>query len=114
MDKITSHNNIVQKLVEEIGSITNPSFKGIETQVIIDNKKGHYILMSVGWHNRQWHYGSFVHIDVKPDGKVWIQHDGTDLSIAKELIKRGIPQQDIVLGFKSPIEREWVEGFAVA
>ncbi len=70
--------------------------------------------MSVGWNNRQWHYGSFVHIDVKPDGKVWVQHDGTDLSIAKELMKRGIPQQDIVLGFKSPIEREWVEGFAVA
>lgn len=113
MDKVASYKKIARHLVEEIGQIANPAFKGIETEVIVDDAKGHYLLFSVGWHNRQWHYGSFVHLDVKPDGKVWLQHDGTDLSIAEELTKRGIPKQDIVLGFKSPIEREWVEGYAV-
>ncbi len=39
MDKVTSHNNIVQELVEEIGGIANPSFKDIENQIIIDKKK---------------------------------------------------------------------------
>ena len=39
MDKITDHHNIVQALVEEIGGIATPSFKDIETQIIIDKKK---------------------------------------------------------------------------
>lgn len=114
MDTLSKHKSIVRQLVEEIGGITSPSLKGVETEIIIDNEKGHYLLFTVGWHNRQWNYGCFVHIDVKPDGKIWLQHDGTDLSIADELVKRGIPKKDIVLGFKSPFERELMEGFAVA
>lgn len=113
MDKVKLYKSIVRNLVQEIGNMANPSLKDIETETILDDEKGHYLLFSVGWHNLQWHYGSFLHIDVKPDGKVWLQHDGTDLIIAQELVDRGIPKHDIVLGFKSPVEREWVEGFAV-
>ncbi len=115
MDKAVVYKKIARQFIEEIGKITNPSFKGIDTEVIVDEEKGHYLLFSVGWHNDNWHYGSFLHIDVKPDGKVWLQHDGTDLSVAYELVNRGIPEGDIVLGYKSPIEREWVKGgFALA
>lgn len=114
MDKVTQYKQIVRKLVEEIGGIADPFLKGVDTEIIIDDEKGHYLLFSVGWHNKDWHYGSFVHIDVKPEGKVWLQHDGTDLSLAYELFNRGIPKEDIVLGFKSPIEREWVGEFALS
>lgn len=113
MDKVKLYKSIVRNLVQEIGNMANPSLKDIETETILDDEKGHYLLFSVGWHKLQWYYGSFLHIDVKPDGKVWLQHDGTDLIIAQELVDRGIPKHDIVLGFKSPVEREWVEGFAV-
>ena len=33
------------------------------------------------------------------DNKIWIQHDGTEIGIAKELVALGISKQDIVLGF---------------
>ena len=59
-------------------------------------------------------YLPFVHIDVRPDGKVWIQHDGTDLRIADQLVERGIPKHQIVLGFKSPDTRRLIDDFAVA
>ncbi|WP_353483095.1 XisI protein [Haliscomenobacter sp.] len=114
MDKVLTYKDIVRKLVEEIGNLTSPSLKGINTEIIIDEEKGHYVLFSLGWHNERWHYGSFVHIDVNSDGKVWLQHDGTDLSLAYELVNRGIPKTDIVLGYKSPVEREWAGEFALA
>lgn len=114
MDKVASYKQSVKQLIEEIGKISDPYLQGVDTEIIIDEEKGHFLLFSVGWHNKNWHYGSFVHIDVKPDGKVWIQHDGTDLSLAYELVNRGIPKEDIVLGFKSPIEREWVGEFALS
>jgi XisI protein len=113
MDKVTQYKKIAADLIQEIGSIANPYFKGIETEIITDNIKGHFLLFSVGWHERHWHYGSYVHIDVKPDGKVWLQHDGTDLNVVQELEQRGIPKHDIVLGYKAPHEREAIGQYAL-
>lgn len=75
---------------------------------------GHYLLFAVGWSGGHWTYSSFVHIDVREGGKVWLQHDGTDLKIAEELIRRGISQSDIVLGFQPPHARKMIEGYAVS
>ena len=40
------------------------------------------------------------------DGKIWIQHDGTEAGIADELIARGIDPGRIVLAFQHPRMRE--------
>jgi XisI protein len=40
------------------------------------------------------------------EGKVWIQHNSTEIAIDRELIGRGVAFQDIVLGFRSPKVRE--------
>lgn len=55
----------------------------------------------------------FVHIDVTKEGKVWIQHDGTDLRITDQLAERGIPKKQIVIGFKPPQARALMEEYAV-
>ncbi|MFM7904363.1 MAG: element excision factor XisI family protein, partial [Microcystis sp.] len=47
------------------------------------------------------------------DQKIWIQHDGTEDGIADELVAAGIPQNQIILAFKSPEIRPYT-GFAVA
>ena len=52
-----------------------------------------------------------LHIDIK-DGKIWIQHDGTEEGIANRLVAAGVPKNDIVLGFQSPFQRKYTE-FAV-
>ncbi|NEO02004.1 MAG: XisI protein, partial [Moorea sp. SIO3I7] len=52
-----------------------------------------------------------VHVDIK-DGKIWIQHDGSEIAIADQLVELGVPKQDIVLAYQAPIMRQYTE-FAV-
>jgi XisI protein len=113
MDKVMNYKNIVRTLSQYIASIS-PSDANVETQLIMDDERGHYLLYSVGWENNDYReYAPFVHIDIKSDGKVWIQHDGTDLKIALMLVDKGIPKSDIVLGFRSPFRRQEISEFAV-
>ncbi|MEQ1747579.1 MAG: XisI protein, partial [Saprospiraceae bacterium] len=91
-----------------------PARTEAEVQIITDEPKGHFLLCDVGWEKDRWMYASFVHIDVKNDGKVWLQHDGTDLRIAEWLVQKGIPKSDIVLGFHAPSQRPHIPEFAVA
>ncbi len=46
------------------------------------------------------------------DGKIWLQHNGTELGLAHEFVALGVPKQDIVVGFHSPFKRQFTE-FAV-
>jgi hypothetical protein len=114
MDKIIAYKQAVRKVVSEIGAMV-PSDENVETQIIMDDERGHYLLFSVGWENKDYReYSPFVHIDVKPTGKVWIQHDGTDLKIALLLVDEGIPKSDIVLGFRPLFRRDSTQEFAVS
>ncbi|WP_347239853.1 element excision factor XisI family protein [Oscillatoria sp. FACHB-1406] len=44
---------------------------------------------------------------------MWVQHDGTEIEMADELVKLGVPKEDIVLGFQEPFVRPYT-GFAVS
>jgi hypothetical protein len=113
MDKVAQHKVIVRDIMNEIADMT-PSDEKSETQLITDDEHGHYVLFSIGWHSYHREYAPFVHIDVRPDGKVYLQHDGTDLRIANWMMEKGIPQGEIVLAFHAPFRREMIEGFARA
>ncbi len=52
-----------------------------------------------------------LHLDIK-DSKIWVQHDGTEIGFADELVKLGVPKEDIVLAFHEPFVRQYT-GFAV-
>ncbi len=42
-----------------------------------------------------------MNFDIK-DGKIWIQHDGTEIGVANELVEMGVPNEDIVLAYHPP------------
>jgi len=113
MENVINHKLIVRDLVESIGKMT-PTDEYSETQIILDEEQGHFLLLDLGWHHKTRTYLPFVHLDVMSDGKIWIQHDGTDLDIAEQLVKKGIAKKDIVLAFKAPHVREMIEGYAPA
>lgn len=113
METIKKKKEIVHNLVKEIAEIS-PSDENIETQMVLDDLRGHYILFSVGWENQEREYNSFLHIDVKEDGKIWLQHDGTNLKVALLLVEKGISKNDIVLGFHAPYRRELIPDFAIS
>jgi hypothetical protein len=52
-----------------------------------------------------------MHIDIK-NGKIWIQHHGTEVGDANELVELGVPKEDIVLAYHAPYQRQYT-GFAV-
>lgn len=87
--------------------------KNIETQLITDDEHGHYLVYFSGWRDMDRTYGCILHVDVKSNGKVWLQYDGTELIVAELLLEKGIPKEDIVLGFQAPYKRPLIPGFAV-
>lgn len=61
--------------------------------------------MRVGWKDSERTHQCVLHIDIKSDGKIWIQEDWTEVGIANELAKAGVPKSEIVLGFYAPYRR---------
>jgi hypothetical protein len=87
------------------------AYGDIQTQTVFDRAGDHYLLVNVGWDNRRIH-GCLVHVDLL-NGKLWIQRDGTEYGIARELEDAGVPKDHIVLAFRSPEIRKHT-GYAVA
>jgi XisI protein len=113
MADIKEYRKNVQDLLKEIHSYgaTNSS-RGIEEQVVFDTEHDHYILIDVGWEQKQHVYGSIIHIDIK-DGKIWIQRNNTEIDLADRLIEMGVSKENIVIGFQSPFMRQF-SGYAVS
>jgi len=47
------------------------------------------------------------------DGKFWIEEDWTEDGIATDLVRAGVPKEDIVLAFHEPEMRQYTD-FAAA
>jgi hypothetical protein len=67
-----------------------PATGDIRIEVILDEAQDHYELIHAGWSGHYRIHGSVLHIDIW-DGKVWIQHVGTDDGVAEQLVLAGIP-----------------------
>jgi hypothetical protein len=100
MDDVTRYRELVEGIIEEYASY-KPSYGDVENEAIFVPSKGHYELMTVGWHGQHRVHGCILHVDIK-GGKIWIQHDGTEEGIANRLVAAGVPREDIVLAFHSP------------
>lgn len=110
MASIKNYKNNIQEVIKRYAK-ERPLPQNVESQLIFDTERDHYQLVNVGWDNDRWIYGCVLHMDIKND-KVWIQYNGTEVEIADELVKAGIPVEDIVIGFHSPYKRKFTK-FAV-
>ncbi len=77
-----------------------------EVPTLFDNEPDHYQLLYVGWRGNKRCFGCILHLDIK-GGKIWIQHDGTEIGIANQLVELGVPKEDIVLAFHEPEIRQY-------
>ena len=109
--KIKKYQQILEAfLQEEADSKTIP---GIEFQVITDTRNNHFQLVETGWFEKQFIHSVIFHFQIKPDGKIWLLANNTDVLVAEELVKKGVPASDIVIGFHPESVRQFT-GFAVA
>ncbi len=109
MEKLNTYRTHIKQIIEQFGA-QFPTTDGVETQYIFDGANDHYQLFQVGWEKYEWIHGCILHMDIK-QGKIWIQHNGTEIGIADELVKLGVSKEDIVLGFQAPYKRKYT-GFA--
>jgi hypothetical protein len=110
MATLNEYQQKIQDLLTELANYGS-SDREVESQLIFDLQRDHYQLVHVGWRNKRRIYGCVVHLDIK-DGKIWIQHNGTEFDIAVMLSEMGIPKQNIVNGFHSSYMRQFTD-FAV-
>lgn len=107
MAEVKNYPAILRKIIEHYAGIKHSVGK-IESEVIIDEAKGHYELLSRGWLGENRVHGCVMHIDIR-DGKFWIEHDGTEYGIANELVDAGVPKDHIVLAFHEPDLRQYTD-----
>lgn len=111
MDRLEQYRSIVQEVLTEYASV--PFSHGeIEAELIFDKERDRYQIVNVGWDGDRRVHSCSLHLDIIK-GKVWIQQNNTELRIGRELVQRGIPKEDIILGFQAPYLRQYTE-FGVA
>jgi hypothetical protein len=110
MDRLENYRTIIKRTLQEYAQV-RPVGGTIEMETVFDETRDHYELLALGWQGKRRVHGSIVHIDIK-DGKVWLQHDSTDVAFAEQLVENGIPTEQIVLGFQPEQIRQY-SGFAV-
>lgn len=114
MTKIEKYQKIIVAYFEQYATYKPVNIKKCENQVIIDYKGNHFQLVRIGWDNDDdFIYHTVFHFDIKPDGKIWIQVNWTDLDIAQQLVEFGVEKMDIVIGFQPERNRQYT-GYAVA
>jgi hypothetical protein len=110
MDTVTVYRQIIERILMEYAKI--PYAHGdIQVQAIFDREADHYLLMLVGHEGIRRIHGCLVHVDIC-NGKIWIQRDGTEQGVARDLVEAGVPKDHIVLAFRSPEMRQGT-GFSV-
>jgi len=114
MDKLTHYRSIIKKILTEYDRITRqtPNTPGIDTVLAFDDERDHYLWFDVGWNEKKKVQAISVYIRIK-NGKIYIEEDWTEEGMANELLREGVPKEDIVLAFHAPETRKLTE-FAVA
>ena len=107
MDSLDTYRQIIEDVLTEYTRIPY-AYGEIQSEAIFDRARDRYLLVNIGWEGSRRVHGSLVHIDII-NGKVWIQRDGTEHGIAKELAGAGIPRDRIVLGFRPARVRPYTE-----
>ncbi len=114
IDKVRNHEQILIKYLEELAHKENTSLgAGPETYVIADTKNHQYQLTYMGWHERKYYFNVLMHFSIKPDGKIWLQQNNTEILIGPALEEKGVAKSDIVVGFRPEYLRA-MTGYAVA
>src|SRR6266404_2474758 len=71
-----------------------------------DDERGHYQWVSLGWENGKRAFYTHLYVRLH-DGKIWIEKDTTEDGVATDLVREGVPPEEIVLAFQPPEMRQY-------
>ncbi|MGH9767942.1 MAG: XisI protein [Blastocatellia bacterium] len=107
MDRLESYRQIIRLVLSEYLKLQYAN-ADIQNEAVFDRENDRYMVVSVGWDGVKRVHGALIHIDII-NSKIWIQRDGTEHGVARELVAAGIPKDQIVLGFHTPDVRPHTE-----
>jgi XisI protein len=105
METLEKYRQIIREVLTEHATTNEPE---IECQLVFDTDRDHYQIVDVGWQGLKRIYSCYMHLDIK-DGKIWIQHNMTEADLGEELVEKGIPRSDIILGLHPPYKRPYTK-----
>jgi hypothetical protein len=97
MDTILRDRKIVKQVIERYAQF-KPSHGNIHLDLVFDETRDRYALMQVGWDKGRRVRGNLIYITLQ-DGKIYVEYDGMEQGITKDLIAAGIDPERIVLAF---------------
>ncbi|MFN4253598.1 MAG: XisI protein [Saprospiraceae bacterium] len=104
MDKIAGLKSAIKKVLHQYMRERPLPDSEVAYKVIADDAQGQYQLLVMGWQQRRRIYHVLFHLEIL-EGKIWIQEDNTEDSMAELLVQEGVPANAIVLGYFSPFHR---------
>ena len=108
MDKLDLYCQLIQQSLEGRAKLRSKD-DPVESQTIFARQSDPYLLINVGWKNSNTRiYGCVLHVDIR-NGKIWVQHDGTENAIADQLVTLGVTKQDIILAYHALYVRQYTE-----
>jgi XisI protein len=105
MGKLEQYRQFVKEILTEHAQISTTT-DTVKAELIFDREHDHYQLAYVGWQGDKRVFGPVMHFDIE-GGKIWIQYNGTEESVAERLVEMGVPTSDIVIGFHSAFKRQF-------
>jgi hypothetical protein len=113
MDQLDHYRNLIKQSLTAYADLVNRQRKSnLETQLIFDTERDHYMLFRSGWWDKERVRTPTLYVRLH-NGKIWIEEDWTEDGLATELLAAGVPKEDIVLAFHHPSVRPLTE-FAIA
>jgi len=108
MDTRLKYQEIIKTILQEHANFRNTIPDGYHSQLLFDDDRGGYLVLDIGWNDDNYLHATPIHINLI-DGKIWIQYDDTEEGVATDLLAAGVPNEDIVLGFRHPNVRQYTE-----
>src|SRR5262245_30504326 len=106
MDQIDRCRNAIHEILSRyVANDRVEGHDGVQTYCAFDDDHNQYLVVRSGWIGQRRIKGIVLHLRID-DGKVWIEENSTDQTIADDLVARGISKEDIVLGFIHPSLRQ--------
>ena len=90
---------ILELLNEHKTGYQEYAWGNMEDVMLVDTTNRHYQLLTVGWQQGRRIHDISIHFRISEDEKIWVEVNNTEIQVARELEKKGVPRTDIVLGF---------------
>lgn len=109
MEPLERHRELIKQQIHRyVESFREGAKSDVEELEVFDDERGHYQWISLGWENGKRAFHTLVYARLH-NGKIWIEKDTTEDGIATDLVREGVPPEDIVLAFQPPEMRQYTD-----